>query len=426
MVAKQNKSTRETQYLQLIGTRWYARVPVPNRLRPQLGPYLRRTLGTSDINEARKRRWAIVEWAQRQFAEEEAKVRPGRLTKAEQSYNAFRAKLREIGPQIVTDAAGNEMFNPTLDALVDRMEEQAVFAKHPELGEALGDHVKGRERVSETLKDYLADNPKRNATTVKNYEKTVALWIEKHGDRPLNDVTRAQAVEWLGELAEGRARETLKRYATVMGHLWEWLHRKEADPPQGPFKGILKRIGGKGRALEGHGFYDNEELQRAWAAVSGDAELRSVFLLALYGGFRLDECLRLQRQTLEDEEAREDGAPPVMVDCFVLEGGKTRAASRALPVHPRLHDIVPPTNAKASALSVRYGRLMRGIKMAEGKTFHSLRKSFTTALERVGCPQETAARLVGHSVRRLTYGVYSKGHGTVALRTWVEKMRFPI
>lgn len=416
------------KYLKRIGDIWYACIPVPNKLRPKFGPYKHKSLRTSNLQEARKRRWTVYEFYHKEFARAAAASEPGGLTRVELSYAAFRDKLREeVGPAVVVNAlTGEEMENPALDTLADKLERDGVFAAHPEIGQALSDHVWGDERVSDTLASYLAANPKRNATTVKNYEKTVALWIEKHSDRPLKKATRADAVEWLDGLAEGRARETLKRYATVMGHLWEWVHRKDADAPLGPFKGILKRIGGKGRASEGHGFYDNEELERAWAAVAPDDELRPVFLLALYGGFRLDECLRLQRQTLKDDEASKDGAPPVMVDCFVLEGGKTRAASRAVPVHPRLRDVVPPASANAPALSVRYGRLMRGIGMAEGKTFHSLRKSFTTALERVGCPQETAARLVGHSVRRLTYGVYSKGHGTAALREWVEKIRFPI
>lgn len=57
---------------------------------------------------------------------------------------------------------------------------------------------------------------------------------------------------------------------------------------------------------------------------------------------------------------------------------------------------------KASALSVRYGRLMRDLKMPKGKTFHSLRKAFGTALERVHCPEAVTARLLGHAPLGIT------------------------
>ena len=85
-----------------------------------------------------------------------------------------------------------------------------------------------------------------------------------------------------------------------------------------------------------------------------------------------------------------------------------------------------PEGANASALSVRYGRLMREIKMPKGKTFHSLRKAFTTALERVNCPEEIAARLVGHAPLSITYRLYSQGRKAAQLREWVEKVQHPV
>ena len=58
------------------------------------------------------------------------------------------------------------------------------------------------------------------------------LWKAKHEDTPIYGVTRKQAIEWLEEVSEGKARDTAKRYATVMAHLWAWAHRKEEDPPR--------------------------------------------------------------------------------------------------------------------------------------------------------------------------------------------------
>jgi hypothetical protein len=44
---------------------------------------------------------------------------------ADLSYEAFRAKLRELGPPIVVNALdGEEMLNPDLEALVDKLTDQ--------------------------------------------------------------------------------------------------------------------------------------------------------------------------------------------------------------------------------------------------------------------------------------------------------------
>jgi hypothetical protein len=73
-MAAKSKAISDTLYLQRIGQRWYARIPVPSKLRGALGPYIRKALDTSDINEARKRRWDFlpiakgqIEKAQRQL-----------------------------------------------------------------------------------------------------------------------------------------------------------------------------------------------------------------------------------------------------------------------------------------------------------------------------------------------------------------------
>lgn len=408
-------SKSDTRYLQRIGSRWYARIPVPNKLRGEMGPYYRKALDTSDIAVARERRWDVLTVAKAKFAKALNKGKPtGGLSEAEMSYAAFRAKLREeVGPALVVNAFdGEEMRNPDLDALVERLEESGV--ESPEVWRAVGDHVKERDPVSEILKDYLAANPKRNATTAKNYETTVKLWQAAHGDTPIHGVTRKQAIEWLEGIAEGKAKDTVKRYGTVMSHLWAWAHRKEEDPPRNPFDDLIKAVSTKGREATSHGHYSDAELKRAYAAVAGDDELRPVFLISIYTGFRLDECLRAERETLHG------------VECFVLKSGKTDNAARVVPVHPKLKDVVAPKGVKASALSVRYGRLMRDIEMPKGKTFHSLRKAFTTALERANCPEDIAARLVGHAPLGITYKIYSQGRRASELKEWVEKVKHPV
>lgn len=404
----------DLRYLQRIGNRWYARIPVPNKLRADMGPYVRKALNTSDLNEARRRRWDVLEVARADFAKRlgQGKGRENAAPKERDSYEAFRAKLRDLGPPVVVTPSGEEMYNPALYAIADAPSELEKLSG--EQVQALSDHLTGREPLSETLKGYLEGNPKSNATTTANYETTVKLWREKHGNGSIHRVTRKQALEWLEAVSDGKARDTVRRYATIMAHLWAWAHRAEEDPPRNPFEGLLKAVGAKGRARKSFDFYEDDELVRAYKAVADDDELRPVFLMSIYTGFRLDECLRAERRDLYG------------VECFVLTTGKTDNAARVVPAHPKLKDVQAPKGVKASALSVRYGRLMRSIGMPQGKTFHSLRKSFTTALERAECPEPIAARLLGHAPLGITYGVYSKGREAAQLREWVERVRLPI
>lgn len=413
MPAKRPTPKSDTLYLQRIGSRWYARVPVPNKLRPKLGPYLRKALNTSDIREARERRWAAVAWAKDKIARASGEVGHKRAFDPNTTYAGLRAKLREeIGPAVVVNALdGEEMDNPDLERLVDEMEE----AEAPrELFQAVGDHVKGLLTVSETLEDYLAKNPKGSATTEANYRTAVKLWIAAHGDKPLRGITRKVALNWLNDVAEGKSRDTIKRYVTVLSNLWRWSHREMDERPTNPFHELQQDADVKGKSAESYGFFDDAELVQAFRAIEADEELRAVFLISIYTGFRLDECIRAERKDLHG------------VECYVLMKGKTGNAARVVPVHPRLKDIRVPDGAKAGVLSVRFGRAMRKAEMPEGKTFHSLRKAFTTALERADCPEAIAARLLGHSPLGLTYKVYSKGREAGQLKHWVEMVKHPV
>jgi hypothetical protein len=119
-MSPKSKAITDTLYLQRLGQRWYARVPVPNKLRGVLGPYIRKALDTSDLNEARKRHWdflpiakGLIEAAQRR--QEQGRVEPkARECAADRSYAAFRARLAKAGPALVTDSSGEEMSNPAL------------------------------------------------------------------------------------------------------------------------------------------------------------------------------------------------------------------------------------------------------------------------------------------------------------------------
>ena len=55
--------------------------------------------------------------------------------------------------------------------------------------------------------------------------------------------------------------------------------------------------------------------------------------------------------------------------------------------------------------------------------FHSLRKTFTEAMEAAEVPETTIKLLIGHKRSSLTYGGYSKGE-RVKLRKVIRKLKY--
>jgi integrase len=219
---------------------------------------------------------------------------------------------------------------------------------------------------------------------------------------------------WLENAAAGKARDTVKRYVTVMSHLWDWEHRAEDDPPTNPFDKLQQGAGKLGREAEDYLPFDDDELKKVFAALDANPPLRTVALVSLYSGMRLSECLAATKVTL-------DG-----IECWQVSKGKTKNASRIIPVHPRLADVELPSDVKASALSVAFGRMGNKLHLPPRKVFHSFRGNFATALERTGCPEEVAVRLLGHKPVSLSYGLYSAGRLAGELKGWVERVSFEL
>jgi integrase len=154
-------------------------------------------------------------------------------------------------------------------------------------------------------------------------------------------------------------------------------------------------------------------------------------LIGAYAGLRAGEIGNL---TGDDVVAWEDGTL-----VFRVKDGKTEAARRIVPVHPELQrrGIVEYAGAcgdgrligcDGATLAKRFPAYRRdqGVDR-HGVVFHSLRKSFTTKLERLDVPSDTAALLLGHKgLRSFTYGRYSGGHAPARLAEVVGGVRYEL
>jgi integrase len=80
-------------------------------------------------------------------------------------------------------------------------------------------------------------------------------------------------------------------------------------------------------------------------------------------------------------------------------------------------------------IGARLGELFRkklitlGMKR-DGLVFHSFRHSVAERLETAAVSQTDAARVLGHAVKGMTYGVYSSGPGLKRLAAVVEAIEY--
>nr|WP_275441852.1 tyrosine-type recombinase/integrase [Pseudoalteromonas sp. CNC9-20] len=151
---------------------------------------------------------------------------------------------------------------------------------------------------------------------------------------------------------------------------------------------------------------------------SGDANLHDLILLGAYTGARIEEIAQLK---VEDVKTK-DG-----ITFLSIDESKSNAGLRDIPVH---NDILPLVNSlvesspdgyllpkekitsngeRSSAIGKRFGRLKRSLGYDERYVFHSLRKTLSTLLERLGLHHNQAAEITGHEKVGETYGTYSVG-----------------
>jgi integrase len=124
---------------------------------------------------------------------------------------------------------------------------------------------------------------------------------------------------------------------------------------------------------------------------------------------------------------------------------KNKASERLVPVHSELVRVGLLRYAKAvkdgalfpgltrrkskGKVGARLGELFRkrlqtlGLKR-ERLCFHSFRHNVAHALESAGVSQTDAARVLGHAVSGMSYGVYSTGPGLKRLAAVVEEIRY--
>jgi integrase len=295
------------------------------------------------------------------------------------------------------------------------------------------------------------ERDQRRQTTVDGHRLRVRAFVEACGDVPLSTITRRIASDFLDKIGENLSNRTRNAYAMTMALVIETARKRGRFQGENPFDGQKAKAAG-----ESYRPFESDELQRLFAALpreinpakhTPESALPWVALIAAYTGMRLEEIAQLSAADVHEQQA--NGATITVIDIHNGENNalKNKASARLVPVHselvragflayvkalPKDGLLFPGLIRRASKggkIGARLGELFRkrlvalGLKR-EGLCFHSFRHTVAGKLEQASVSQTDAARVLGHAIAGMSYGVYSNGPGLKRLAGIIEEIRY--
>jgi integrase len=432
----------KTEYLQRRHQTWYVVLEVPKKFRAVLGRRLLRSLQTQSLDEANRKKHAVIAEMKRQL---DALARAPNQVEAK-----ALAKAMDYRREFLAASSQEVNFPDTDDTISSRgVVIEDIRYDWEQLREKSGEEVANRfiklataevTPIAGLPEQWLAEVKRQvSGQTLSQHESAIRRFIEWAGGEHISveEITRLKAGAYLGELlaSSGLKAKTLKRHFSSLSAFWTWL-KSRGYAQDNPF--------------EGHKFGSSRKAPRTRKGLA-DAEIRlllsgsftqryndtlhDVLRLALVTGARLDELCDLKHA---DVERREDGW------WITIREGKTEAAARSVPLHglvdaitekrvttktPYLfQDLIPggPDEKRMWYVSKAFRRYRDKVGVNERwKDFHALRNTFIEAMEGADVPESTVKLLVGHKRESMTFGHYSKGT-RVDLRSAINRLTYAI
>ena len=172
-----------------------------------------------------------------------------------------------------------------------------------------------------------------------------------------------------------------------------------------------------------------------------------IYKIKLYKKLGKSYDTRTVRQVYKDLKKIDASTPFSNVLSFYCvqnlpEEGKTKSASRVVPIHPVLEKLIQQTtydkedylindlngggydNKRSWNFQKRQGRLRREVELPKGVVFHTLRNTFATHIKNAGVPRNHISQLMGHEDDNMALDVYSSGLAIEPLRGSISKLTY--
>ena len=400
--------SKQKDYLIQRGNTWYARMGIPEDVRHKLGhkrEYIQ-SLRTPDRNIASiKSKPLIAEW------KNAIHIARGHASVIQKTALMMRHEA-DVDPKVNPDT-GMSDTDYAAEEIADGLEgiEQAEFY----------DHYTGRKGTpfnhfaSEFIKTTYT-----NAKTAGDALRSINLFTAYCPT--LESVTARAVMMWID--AETRSQSSVSKTKTFLSKYWKFLQQRGyVSRHRKPFADIELPKTLKPRQPREAYTDDEVALILDQLQLKQDDGLTAITMLAMYTGARISELAGLR----VDSVVTNDG-----ITCLKIDDAKTKAGNRAVPIHPKIQDLVQTLitdstdgylvsgirskggkDRRADVLGKRYGRLVRNdCLLPSTKVFHCFRNTVATKLESAGVPENIAADVVGHDKATMTYGLYSGGTST--------------
>jgi integrase len=359
--------------------------------------------------------------------------------------------------------------NKLADKLAERQGSPLTHAQLNDLADRYLEIVEGRrdhggarllqdqgETITQASEAWFAEMQRPDAgvraQTLDGHKLRVRAFVEKCGDIPLASVTRVMASDFLTAIANDRSNRTVNAYAMSLKCVFKSARNRGRFQGENPFEDQRRKAVGEKReaftAAEVHKLFAAMPVQITPRKHTPETALPWVMRIAAYSGMRLEEIAQL---TVKDVQTRSANGGTVVV--FDIHNGdsahhlKNDSSARAIPMHSELvraglldyGQALPQDGllfpglkrreSKGGKIGARLGELFRKRLIAldmkrDGLCFHSLRHTVATRLETASVSQTDAARVLGHAIEGMSYGVYSTGPGLKKLAAVVEEISY--
>ena len=387
---------------------YYARLTIPNHLQNKLGKTaFVQSLQTRDIREANiKKHVLLAQWKNLIRAADNGKP----LSELESALTGIRQdpNTKDVQEDVILgfEASEAETYLHALE--IDRGKD-LLLAEHA-------------ESYLVSIKSTVAPkgiHEKRTALTILLTEYQTASQISRHSITLL-----------VNRLLKDKARATVAKMISSYRVFWRYLEQANGIDLGDPFRDVLPKSGRKTKA-------DREAERKAFLPLDilrlleecPYTDLKHLITIAAYSGCRLEELCALKLTHVKD-------------DRMLIGYAKTAAGDRVVPIHKDLTQLITRLvdtstdgylisgltlskfDDRSNAIGKRFGRLKKKLGYDNRYVFHSIRKTFASRLEEAGVPELLAARLLGHEVKTISYGLYSSGSTFPQLKEAINQVRY--
>lgn len=475
-------------YVKSRGNKFEARVRIPKALESDYGDreLLYRTLKATDRRAAKleAEMWEMslkAEWAARGLG-------PAIPTASlREVYDRFRNMALQGEYVLEGDPQAFDEITAGIDHALDRMEDEIgtaeltpaqqgkVWALNDVKAARMGRKVERRRELEQTFREIAAEHlrlwkiaPGRKPTNTGTQKAaTFDLFASFFGERPIREVRKADAAEFVDALrqldpawprtgkAKGRTEQmswqelirsfggrtkgladaTVNRHMATLSALWQWAEDREHCEGRNPFQGHQRKLK-LGQNRGEFVAWKPDELRVLFSPPPKREDVTEVMLVAMFTGMRRDEIASLTFGQIREEQS---------VPVLDITNAKTRAGVRLVPIHPELDWLLrraegqPPgdriwPNFRAEGPGKKpgdhLGKEFSRFKQARGfttraKSFHSFRKNVVGQLEVARVPENEVAMLVGHEKRGFTFRTYGNRELLQRLAENVRLIEYP-